>query len=82
MFNKFHILKGNAGVKYYMHVVLLVSREIVTPNAMRISSLTIKYTETYIRIDVYKHFYLGKPDDNRGCLILFAYRQTKTGIFR
>lgn len=64
VFNRFHILKGNAGVKYYMDVVLLVSREIVTPNSMKISFLTIKNTETYIRINVYKHFYVGKPDDN------------------
>lgn len=51
VFNRFHILKGNAGVKYYMDVVLLVSREIVTPNSMRISFLTIKNIETYIRIN-------------------------------
>lgn len=64
MFNRFHILKGNAGVKYYTDVVLLVSRETVTPNSMRISFLTIKNTETCIRINVYKHFYVRKLDDN------------------
>lgn len=64
MFNKFHILKGNAGIKYYMGVVLLVSRETVIPNSMRISSLTIINTETYIRINVYKHFFVRKLDDN------------------
>lgn len=71
MFNKFHILKGNAGVKYCMGVVLLVR---VTPNSMRISFLTIKNTDTYIRINAYKHFYVEKLDDNRGFLVLFGYR--------
>lgn len=63
VFIRFHILKGNAGVKYYTDVVLLVSRETVSPNSMGISFLTIKNTETYIRINVYKHFYVGKLDD-------------------
>lgn len=37
VFNRFHILKGNAGVKCYTDVVLLVSRETVYPNSTRIS---------------------------------------------
>lgn len=54
-----------------MGVVLLVR---VTPNSMRISFLTIKNTDTYIRINAYKHFYVEKLDDNRGFLVLFGYR--------
>lgn len=60
VFNRFPILKGNAGIQYYTDVVLLVSRETVTPNSMRISFLIINNTETYIRINVYKHFCVGK----------------------
>lgn len=37
VFKRFHILKGNAGVKCYTDVGLLVSRETVIPNSTRIS---------------------------------------------
>lgn len=49
-----------------MDVVLPVSSETVTPNTMRISVLKMKSIETSIRINVYKHYYVGKPDDNQG----------------
>lgn len=44
-----------------MDVVLPVSSEIITPNT-RISVLKTKYIETSMRINVYKHYYVGKPD--------------------
>lgn len=45
VFKRFRILEGNAGVKYYIDVMLPVSREIATPD-MRISVLKIKYIKT------------------------------------
>lgn len=56
--------------------MLPVSSETVPPNTMRIRVFKIKCNETNIRINVYKHYHVGKPHDNQGLFYTIRLLET------